>query len=402
MVYRRGKRPSFYFDAKTRTGFKQLCAHTPDKNLAAKFEHMWNTLADRHRAWDLLEPVLADLAKSETKRTYSIGRLWDNWQKTKQNVEAMRVLAADVDISPVVADWIAVYKQSVKEDTADHALVHVRAFFPENETRMASTVTADWLTTTLTAYGNKRNTRRKVHSSVTGFLEYCTRIKRLFVANPMAQVERPKQEESPIRFYESEDVERIVAWQPTEQRRALFAILYGAAVEISVAIALTREDFNLATHEVRAAGTKTTSRDRVTMIADWAWPIVRDYIRNMLPAAHLFEGVSRSGANFWHRQAINEGIYRAGGRNDRRSGLALLVKAPLKLPHRYPMHNARDHWAVRLARAGAPIQVIQHGLGHSSPTLTLKKYGRFLPSAGDRTKWEKAATQHDIERREAL
>jgi integrase len=73
----------------------------------------------------------------------------------------------------------------------------------------------------------------------------------------------------------------------------------------------------------------------------------------------------------------------------------------LNLPKRHPLHCARDHWAVRAARAGTPIAVIQTQLGHGSPVLTLTKYGRFLPSAADRQKWEEAATRYEMARRQA-
>jgi integrase len=51
----------------------------------------------------------------------------------------------------------------------------------------------------------------------------------------------------------------------------------------------------------------------------------------------------------------------------------------LQLTARHPLHCARDHWAVRAARAGTPVAIIQAQLGHGSPMLTLTKYGRFLP-----------------------
>lgn len=73
----------------------------------------------------------------------------------------------------------------------------------------------------------------------------------------------------------------------------------------------------------------------------------------------------------------------------------------LKLADKYVVHAARDHWAVRAARAGTPIAVIQNQLGHASPMLTLTKYGRFLPSGADRDRWEQAATDYETERREA-
>jgi len=54
------------------------------------------------------------------------------------------------------------------------------------------------------------------------------------------------------------------------------------------------------------------------------------------------------------------------------------ISAGLNLPQRHPLHCARDHWAVRAARAGTPVAVIQAQLGHGSPMLTLTKYVRTL------------------------
>ena len=87
-------------------------------------------------------------------------------------------------------------------------------------------------------------------------------------------VARPAEEASPIRYYELDAVERIVGAQPTLQRRALLAFQYGAAVEVSVTLGLTRGDFDPARREVRAAGTKAITRDRLVRVADWAWPVV--------------------------------------------------------------------------------------------------------------------------------
>jgi hypothetical protein len=75
------------------------------------------------------------------------------------------------------------------------------------------------------------------------------------------------------------------------------------------------------------------------------------------------------------------------------------TKQGLNLTRRYALHCARDHWAVRAARAGTPIAVIQAQLGPGSPMLTLTKYGRFLPSTADRAKWEEAANRYEEARR---
>jgi integrase len=223
-----------------------------------------------------------------------------------------------------------------------------------------------------------------VHSSWSQFFAYCTDVKGLYPANPMARVTRPAVQGSPIRFSELDVVERIVAYQPAAERRALFALLYGTGIEVSVALALTRADVWEASKEIRAAGTKAHSRDRVCRVADWAWDMVWEHCRRVFPGAPLWPGWNRWTVSDWHRETV---------------GFDEATAVGLNLPKRYPLHCARDHWAVRAARAGTPVAVIQAQLGHGSPILTLGKYGRFLPSAGDRAKWEDAATAYEANRR---
>ena len=100
------------------------------------------------------------------------------------------------------------------------------------------------------------------------FFEYCTEIKGFFAVNPMLRVKKPKPRKPPIMFYELEAVKRIVEAQPDPARRALFALLYGTGCEVSVALKLTRADVDPTTKEVRAAGTKTHTRDRMARVAE--------------------------------------------------------------------------------------------------------------------------------------
>lgn len=328
---------------------------------------MWEALASEHRAWDLLEAV--------TTGRIEVGRLYDLWTETKQNPIEVRRLLDDGDIEPLIKPFLKVHGKKIKADSLAHIEVHLRALLPEGKKTPRSQVTTDWLTGQLYAYDGKRNTLRKVHSSWSVFFQYLTTVKGLFAVNPLDAVERPTVELSPTRFYELPDVQRIIADQPTAQRRLLLSLSYGAAIEITVLLGLTNSDIDKETREVRAAGTKAHRRDRMCRIADWAWPQVESYIDMMMPNVSLFSGLNRWTVSDWHRETVKR----------------------LKL-RRYPLHCARDHWAVRAARAGTPIAVIQNQLGHSSPMLTLTKYGKFLPSASDRAKWEKAATAYEKKR----
>lgn len=371
MPFRRTKRGKklrpYLFQAQTATGWQQLSARTDRKDIAQQIEAMWHTLASI-RAWDILDPVLAG--------ELSVLQVYDAWNAADRRVDTLRQHLADVDLEALVDPWHAIHARNVKADSADHALRHVRTLVPAGHPCRASTLTPKWLTQQLYAYPGKRNTLRKVHSSWTGFLEYATRIHGVFPVNPMDRVPRPELEASPVRFYELPEVEQIIAAQPTEERRAFFTLMYGTAIEVSTALRLTRADVDETVREIRAAGTKAYSRDRVCRVAAWAWPVLEAYVRTV-PEGPLWPQVAwdRWKVTTWHRETV-EG---------------------LGLP-RYPLHNARDHWAVRHARAGTPVAVIQHQLGHGTPMLTLTKYGRFLPDATDREHWDREATRVDQRR----
>lgn len=370
MVYRRPGRKSYTFQARTETGWKQLGTLTRNKALAGRIETMWATLAEA-RAWDVLGRV--------TDGTLEIGALYDLWTASKYDLGEARRRLSDVDLDPLVTRFLEIHSRNVKPDTLNHIRYHLRQLIPEGQLFLASSVTTDSLTEALGDYEGKRNTIRKVHSDWSVFFDHLTRVKHLYPSNPMDSVTRPTVEESPIRFYELDVIERIIGFQPTEARRVIFTLLYGSPLELTVALGVSRSDVNLSTREVRAPGTKAHSRDRVCRVNDWAWPTIEEYARPMLPTAQLFPPWTRWTVSDWHRETIKK----------------------LKLSKQYPLQCSRDAWAVRAARAGTPIAVIQAGLGHGSPNLTLRKYARFLPSASDRAKWETEASKYEAERRKA-
>lgn len=361
MVFKRKGRPTFYFQAQTATGYKQLSTDTRTKTLANKIVAMWDALADA-REWDILNRVVAG--------SLAIGDLYDKWVASKQDTRALRRHLEDVDVMQFADDFLAVYARGVKPDSVQHVRVHLGAL---PSPLMRSDATTERLTAALYAYQGKRNTLRKVHSSWSVFFAYLTDVKGLFDVNPMDKVERPTVERSPIRYYELADVQRIIEAQPMNAYRPLFALLYGTGIEVSVALSLTRADVWVEQQEIRAAGTKTHSRDRMARVADWAWPMIERHVQNMLPQSRLFgEHRTRWNVSDRHRDTVK--------------ALGLPV---------YPLHNARDHWAVRQLKAGAPVAMVAAQLGHGSPQLTLTKYGRFIPSAADRAKWEREASKLD-------
>lgn len=209
---------------------------------------------------------------------------------------------SDVDLEPYVAEFEAWYRQHVSAETVKQASAHLRVLFPAGVPRSAGTLTPAALAQALSSYPGGRNTRRRIHSHWSRFFGYLTMVHRVFDTNPMHTVERPAERRPPIAFYELDTVERIVGAQPTPQRRALFALLYGAALECGTALRLTRADIWEGTQEIRVAGTKTHQRDRVAIVSAWAWPIAWEYVRSLLPAAPLFPGFRVHVVWHWHRE----------------------------------------------------------------------------------------------------
>lgn len=373
MPYHRKDRPNYYFQCRTRTGWRQISTGTPLERQAQRIEMMWHDLAYEARAWDVLEPVLrGDMA---------IGTLFDLFRELKGNVPLMRLRLNDTDLEPLVQEFLDFHRGDVATDTLAHIEVHLRALFPAETPFLRSNVNAADLGKALAAYGSGKvssGTRRKVHSSWSVFFAYLTLTKGLFARNPMEDVKRPKQRKPTPRFFEMETVDRIVGWQPTPERRAYFALVYGTGADVSDVLRITRGDIDTTRREVRMYGTKAHTRDRIGRIAAWAWPIVWEHASTVLSSARLFpDSWSRFTVSDWHREAM----------------------ADLEISPRYPLKNARHHWAATHLRAGVPIAVVQAQLGHASAKFTLDTYGLFAPSGADRDAADLAVETHETQRR---
>lgn len=375
MPFRREDRPNWYFQARIRGGWKQLSAGTPDRRLALKIEAMWHDLAHEERAWDVLAPVLGGDMK--------VGELFDLYRDAAGKVPAVRRLLNDTNLEPLVAEYLGVHSPNVTADSLAHIEFHLRALIPAGASYPRSHATIDNLTQALAKYGKdngvKPGTLRKVHSSWSGFFTYLTNVKRMFDRNPLEVVSRPAQRKPSPRFYDFDVVERIVGYQPTPERRAYMALAYGTPTEPSIAVALTRADVFPEDREIRAAGTKAHTRDRMIRMTAWSWPVLWDYARDLLPSAKLWPGWSRYTVSDWHRET---------------------VKA-LNLETEYPLYNARHHWAVTHLRAGVPVAVVQQALGHASAKHTLDTYGLWVPDGTDRAAADNNLAAHETRRRSA-
>jgi integrase len=384
VVYRRRSSAVWYLAVPTRTGWVKRSAGTTDRPTARAMERMLDELRGQ-RAWDLLAPVASG--------TLAIGTLYDAWRAN--DLATLRARQSDEDLTTHLSGWEAWLVDRVTPSTREHYLAHVRTLMPTGRpywrSAFSSAAIARWLAQ-CTALVQKRrpatkgsrrkddpparplsgSTKRKYLAAVSSFGTYLREIG-ILERNPARDVTPPPPGRPRVVDVLLPDVIRIVDGARTPYR-ALFALLYGAGIEISAALALRRRDVDMRRREVRAPGTKSHSRDRVVRVAEWAWPRFSDALADRLPDALLFPGIDRWGVGDYHRAHLKA----------------------LALAH-HRLHDARHVYAIRAVRAGVPYELVARQLGHADVAMVAKVYGRFAPGHQDRERWEHVADARDRE-----
>ncbi len=387
MVYRTTGRTTWYVAVPTPHGRVKRSTGTTHKPTARAMERMLEDLGPHgKRAWDLLERV-AD-------NSLSLADLFDAY--SNNDLDGLRERLGDVNLEPYVAEWAAWLTDQVKANSADHYLAHVRTLIPAGKPFPRSDLNAPavtrWLTTRK-ALPNKRkagkgksrrkpdaparalsgSTKRRYLAAVNSFSGYLVSVG-VIERNPLRDVAAPKANPPRCQFLELPDVLRLVEGSQ-EPYRALFAVAYGAGVEISAILRLVDRDVDVQRRSLHARGTKAWNRDRIARVADWAWGYLEAHLATLTPGERLFRGISRWDAAEAHRERC-----RALGFTD------------------YRLHDSRHHWAVRMVRAGMPLELVARQLGHHDVVMVAKVYGRFTPNHEERDRWEQAAAALDKEK----
>jgi integrase len=190
-------------------------------------------------------------------------------------------------------------------------------------------------------------------------------------SNPLRDVQAPPPGKARVVEIALADVLRIVENAPLPYP-ALFALLYGAGVEVSAALACVDADVDVSKREVRARGTKAHTRDRVVRVAEWAWPLLKRHVATLLPGERLFRGLSRWDVGSARRARLTA----------------------LGLPH-HRVHDSPHFYAIRAIRAGTPYELVARQLGHADVAMVAKVDGRFAPRSDERDRREKIAAAQD-------
>lgn len=339
----------------TRHGWVDRSTGSRDKSTAKAMDRMLEVLGPKgNRSWDLLDRV-AD-------STLTLGRLYDAWRIGA--LDQLRAELRDVDLATFVVRWQEFLVGRLSLGECDRYLSHVRTLIPAGAPCLRSRLTTDALERWLTGLTVGPSTQRKYFAAAHSFFAYCRTVHKLFDRDPMADLSPPPAAPPRVEYYEMAEVLRLVSAAP-EPWQSFFALLYGTAIEVTVALDLRRRDVDLATREIRARGTKTHSRDRVASIASWSLPWLTKLVADKLPDAPLFPRMDRWRASKRHTAAAEACELRV-----------------------LRVHDARHHWAVRGVKAGMPLELVSRQLGHANAVMCLRIYGRWIPTRADRQAWD--------------
>lgn len=330
---------------------------TRDKAVAKAMSRMIDDLGPRgKRDWEFLSPVVeGSLRLAELYDWYSQGSL-----------DGLRDKLNDVDLEPYVEAWLRVLASNRSQDTRDHYRLYARSLIPGGKRFPRSALTHERLSSWLATREVAGSTKRKYHAALSSFCEYLKAVG-VIQQNPMRNVKAPRPGKARMRHLSQPEIDRLIGALP-HPHNILSALLHGTGMEVSVALGLKKRDFDIPHRKVRAKGTKTEARDRIAIVAEWAWPMIEKHISLLTPNAPVFPGINRWTASDKHREAC-----KVLGIED------------------YQLRDSRHSYAVRAIRAGASFEVVARQLGHANTAMAVKVYARHQPSEEDLTKWERMA-----------
>ncbi len=339
----------------------QRTCETRDKATARSMGRMIDELGHRGKqVQDLLDAVVM--------QRLSVRQLYAAYAGNQ--LDELRAQLRDIDIAPLVQEWLDSMKGRLSADTIAHYSVHVRTLIEDGKRFPTSELTFARLAAWLPSIQRSRGTQRKYHAAMSSFCQYL-KLRDVIRHNPMRDVKAPAPASPRRRHLEHDDVLRIVE-SLQEPYRSIVALMHGSGIEISAVLRLKRSDVDFTRREVHARGTKTVSRDRLVMVEPWAMEHLRARSQSLLPSAPLYPGVNRWTVSDKHRAACG----------------ALGIEG-------YQLRDSRHTYAVRAIRSGASFEVVAQQLGHADTSMAVRVYGRFKPSVEELSSWHQVAEARD-------
>lgn len=356
---------------------KRRSCGTDNTELANSIVAMLGVMRKLESHWDLLEAA--------ARGRVELLPLYDAWMGGR--LAELRVRLDDVDLEPFVAKWERhlIAQDELAAGTIRTYVTHVRTLISEGREFWRSGFTeqriTDWLNDLDGRYGRdlSTSTKRRYYDSLRAFVKYIRKRAPLEV-NPVKEYDdTPKNNAPRDKYYEHEDVLRVLDFMPDGEAKVFITLAYGTGMEVSALFAATRNDVLEKERAVWAHGKKNKKgrsyRDRICFIDLWAWERVWPHVQTLTPRAPLFQNVSLD--------HIRDTFYAAqvAARLAGPPGLSTTTgKLSWDGPH--TIHDCRHSFCVNrvLGQDGEPrkdLQYLADQLGHADTVMVSRIYAKF-------------------------
>lgn len=302
-------------------------------------------------------------------RKATIGAAFDafNANRLADFIRDLREGREDEDLAPYVAKWQAEMARVRRPNAESRAkyLKQVRTLIPEGKVFRRSALTKKAIRDWLAGMGVSSNRYRAALSSFASYLVG----EEILPFNPVLQVKAAREAEPRCRYLDQDEAQRVVNAITDPMWRAYHALAAATAMERQALFRLTRRDIDVEARTVLARGSKKPHRARTSHAYtrwNWAWDIFAGWLKGaaLLPDTRVFGHRPEHLLDRRMRRALDDAC----------------VNAEIS---DYRPHDWRHTWAVQGLRDGLAIQTVSHQLGHRDAVMTLRVYGRFIPTAAD-------------------
>jgi integrase len=293
------------------------------------------------RKWDALDLIIArKLSISDAYDAHEAGQL-------AELVRERKLAAEDVDLSPLVTEWA--------ERANAKYVKQVRTLITDDKPFPASRFSRKEVSRFLAGLPVADPTRNRYRAALSVFARWLVE-REVLDFNPVRDVRGFKEHDPRDKWLTTGQAQAVVNASP-HAYRTLFALCYGAGVEIGAALKLTFSDVEYGAQAIHIRGSKTRWRNRFVRVEPWAWAHM--WAKGLL-GGPLFPGITYDMAYDAHKAALK----------------ALGLSG-------YTLHDARHSFAVNALRRGVRPEVVAYQLGHRDASMVHRVYGRYIPKGED-------------------
>lgn len=334
----------------------------------------------KQRRWDLLESVSC----SPPQKT--LGELYD--ADLRNDFDTFLATADDVDLRPLLPKWEKwVFSNSDGTGTAQMYRMQVASLIEDADypqaardagagferithlSQLTTPKVSSWLSSRVKKGGKSVSSgyKRKLLYALFSTISYLNE-QGIVSGNPIADIKRPKKGRKRVRW-ETEANDKLIVDASSLEYQALFAFIKATGAEVSPPltfkpreIELWQRDRNKYCGVAHVPGTKTETRDRHDVLIEaWARPYLERHLKDVMPNALVWPGITRDSAYRRHTEACEA----VGIEN-------------------YTLRDARHSWAVRGRKhRKVTFEAIAAQLGNT-PWQAANVYADFKPTMSER------------------